>query len=101
VIEPASEVNMKVRDKLLQLGIYVPENANGYRYGKGALNWLATLDGGSGTGIFLMPITREQYEGMMMAGLLCSAGRAVEAPYVAPPSHVHAPEASVGPDALY
>nr|WP_145549044.1 hypothetical protein [Variovorax boronicumulans] len=75
---------MNVRDKLHELSIYVPTGAHRYRMGKGCLEWLQADHVDGAAALFRMPVTREQYESMMGAGLLCPVGRAVEAPYVAP-----------------
>lgn len=74
---------MNIREKLLELGIYVPEAAHGYRTGKGRLIWLLE-EGDEAAALFEMPITREQYEGMMMAGLIGDRGWHVAHPYSAP-----------------
>lgn len=74
---------MNIREKLLELGIYVPEAAHRYRAGKGCLIWLAA-EGEEGAAIFQMPVTREQYEGMMAAGLLGDRGWHVAHAYAAP-----------------
>ncbi|MGC3987534.1 MAG: hypothetical protein QM777_23990 [Pseudorhodoferax sp.] len=77
---------MNIREKLQELRIYVPESAQRYRAGKGCLVWLpAETDDGSAA-LFLMPVTREQYEGLMAAGLVGAAGWHVEQAYVEPPA---------------
>ncbi len=76
---------MNIRDKLRELSIYVPEAAHRYRAGKGCLMWLPAEGADGETVLFLMPVTREQYEAMMCAGLLGNDGRHVEQPFVEPP----------------
>lgn len=84
---------MNVRDKLHELSIYVPEGAHRYRLGKGCLEWLRADHVEGAAALFRMPVTRDQYESMLGAGLLCTADRVVESPYVAPHAVAHGHEA--------
>lgn len=77
---------MNIRDKLRELSIYVPEAAQRYRAGKGCLTWLPAEGPDGETALFLMPVTREQYEAMMTAGLIGGGGWHVEQPYLEPPA---------------
>ena len=78
---------MNIREKLQELSIYVPEAAQRYRPGKGCLVWLPAEAEDGSAALFLMPVTREQYEGLMAAGLVGNAGWHVEQPYVEPLAH--------------
>ena len=73
---------MNIREKLLELGIYVPEAAHRYRTGKGCLIWLPAGDGD--VALFQMHVTRDQYEGLLTAGLIGDRGWCVAHPYAAP-----------------
>lgn len=84
---------MNVRDKLHELSIYVPEGAHRYRLGKGCLEWLRVDHVEGAAALFRMPVTRDQYESMLGAGLLCTAERVVESPYIAPPTFGRSREA--------
>lgn len=75
---------MNIRDKLRELSIYVPEAAHRYRPCKGCLVWLPAEGPDGEAVLFMMPVTREQYEAMMVAGLIGTAGRHVEQMYVEP-----------------
>jgi hypothetical protein len=75
---------MNIRDKLQQLSIYVPEAAQRYRAGKGCLVWLPAEAEDGSAALFLMPVTPEQYEGLMAAGLVGSMDWHVQHPYVEP-----------------
>lgn len=75
---------MNIREKLLDVGIHVPDSAHRYHTGKGCLVWLPA-DAGDGTpALALVPVSRDQYEAMMAAGLAGPRGWDVEAPYVEP-----------------
>lgn len=78
------EIAMNIREKLQELSIYVPEAAQRCRAGKGCLVWLPAEAEDGSPALFLMPVTREQYEGLMAAGLLGPNGWHVEQPYVDP-----------------
>lgn len=78
------EAAMNIREKLQELSIYVPEAAHSYRAGKGCLVWLPAEAQDGSPALFLMPVTREQYEGMMAAGLIGAASCQVEAAYTEP-----------------
>lgn len=76
---------MNIREKLLELRIPVPDAARRYRTGKGCLMWWPVETEDGTPAIDMLPVTREQYEAMLCAGLIGAMGQCCDAPYVAPP----------------
>lgn len=75
---------MNIRDKLREFSIYVPEAAHRYRAGKGCLVWLAAEGAEGEQDLFLMPVTRDQYEAMLIAGLIGGGSWHVDQMYLHP-----------------